>query len=335
MYQHRNLVKRRRVCSISMQVLFLLLTGMMGTSSLVHAARFDQQTYPFQVQTGTPAYLQNFANFEKGCNWMGVAGQVFDRSGQPINRLVVQIEGILGNQSIDALGLTGLAPAYGPGGFEIELAQQPQNTTGSLNIALYNLAGEQVSEWVAFNTVEDCNKNLVLINFQETGTTPVTPTPTLPPSSVSANGRLLLQGRPNAPNPAWVMDAAFSFLPTVQSQAPLVLHTMTDAYGNYTLSNLPSGAFQIAIKGENTLRVLLPVTMLQAGANPLPDITLLAGDANDDNFVSAVDFSLLASAYGQCLGTSSYNGKADFNNDQCVSAADFSLLSANYGKQGQ
>lgn len=266
---------------------------------------------------------------------MGVAGQVFDRSGQPINRLVVQIEGILGNQSIDALGLTGLAPAYGPGGFEIELAQQPQNTTGSLNIALYNLAGEQVSEWVAFNTVEDCNKNLVLINFLETGTTPVTPTPTLPPSSVSANGRLLLQGRPTAPNPAWVMDAAFSFLPTVQSQAPLVLHTMTDAYGNYTLSNLPSGAFQIAIKGENTLRVLLPVTMLQAGANPLPDITLLAGDANDDNFVSAVDFSLLASAYGQCLGKSSYNGKADFNNDQCVSAADFSLLSANYGKQGQ
>jgi hypothetical protein len=63
-------------------------------------------------------------------------------------------------------------------------------------------------------------------------------------------------------------------------------------------------------------------------------VLLKAGDANDDNFVSAADFSLLAASFGKCLGGNAYNGKADFNNDQCVTAADFSLLSANYGLQG-
>jgi hypothetical protein len=77
------------------------------------SARIPRLT-PLPPSRVHPAYLQNFTHIEQGCNWMGVAGQVFDKNGQPINRMVVRVEGFLGNQSLDALGMTSLATAYGP-----------------------------------------------------------------------------------------------------------------------------------------------------------------------------------------------------------------------------
>lgn len=300
----------------------------------ISASLPQPQTYAFSVQQGTPSYSQNFAHIEQGCNWLGVVGQVFDKNQQPISRMVVRVEGFLGSQSLDALGMTSLATAYGPGGFEIELSDKPLNSSGTLSIALFNLEGERVSAYVPFNTYADCTKNLILINFQETGVTPGTPTVTPQPTGVTATGNLLLQGRPAAPHAAWITGVEFSFTQQGQTQPTKTISSTTDQYGGYSLTNLPSGTYTIAIKGENTLRAKLPAATLQTGQNNLPDIQLKAGDANNDNFVSAVDFSILAAAFGKCLGGNTYNGKADFNNDQCVTAADFSLLSSNYGQQG-
>ena len=292
------------------------------------------QSYAFTVQQGTPSYLQNFTHVEQGCNWLGVVGQVFDKTGQPINRMVVRVEGFLGNQSLDALGMTSLATAYGPGGYEIVLSDKPLNSSGTLSISLYNLEGDRVSAYVPFNTYTDCSKNMILINFQESGATPGTPTITPQPTGVTASGNLLLQGRPTAPHAAWITGVEFILTQTGQTQAAKTINTITDQYGAYTLTDLPAGIFTITIKGDNTLRAKLPATTLQSGKNQLPDVRLKPGDANNDNFVSAIDFSILAASFGKCLGGNAYNGKADFNNDQCVSAADFSLLSANYGQQG-
>jgi Dockerin type I domain len=300
----------------------------------ISASLPQPQAYTFTVQTGTPSYLQNFAHVEQGCNWLGVAGQVFDKNGQPISRMVVRVEGFLGNQSLDALGMTSLATAYGPGGYEIELSNEPLNSSGTLYIALFNLEGERVSEYIPFNTYSDCSKNLILINFQESSASPITPTVTPQPTSVTATGSLLLQGRPSAPHAAWITGVEFSFAQTGPSQPATTINTTTDQFGAYSLTNLPTGTYNIGVKGENTLRAILPATTLLSGQNQLPDIQLKSGDANDDNFVTAIDFSILAASFGECLGDISYNGLADFNNDQCVTAVDFSLLSANYGQQG-
>ena len=293
------------------------------------------QSYTFQVQSGTPVYLQNFAHVEKGCNWMGIAGQVFDQSGLPIDRMVVRVEGFLGNQTIDALGMTSLATAYGPGGYEIELAQKVLNSNGTLNITLYDLQGQQVSAHVPFTTYMDCSKNLIIINFIQTSAPSMpTTTPTGTFSGVTVNGSLLLQGRPAAPHSSWVTAMKLDLIPPGQNQAAATYNTTTDQNGQYSVPNVPAGTYKIGVKGENTLRTTIPVTTLQSGSNQLPAITLKAGDANNDNYVSAADFSILAGAFGKCLGTGGYNGKADFNSDQCVTAADFSLLSGNYGLQG-
>ncbi len=126
-----------------------------------------QPILPYTIQPSTPAYLQNFAHPEAGCNWMGVAGQVFDRSGKPIPNMVVVVDGVLNNTTVDLIGLTGLNNAYGPGGFEIQLANAVINSSNTLAITLYDLAGSTMTYPFAFSTYADCSKNLILINFNQ------------------------------------------------------------------------------------------------------------------------------------------------------------------------
>lgn len=75
---------------------------------------------PYALQTGSPAYIQNFAHTEADCNWLGIAGQVFDAENKTVNNLVINVKGILGQTEIDAIALTGIPEGdiYGPGGYE-------------------------------------------------------------------------------------------------------------------------------------------------------------------------------------------------------------------------
>ncbi len=122
---------------------------------------------PYQVQPDTPVYLPNFGHPAAGNNWLGVAGQVFSKSGLPVNNIVVVVEGTLNGQAIDELSLTGISSIYGAGGYEIVLGSQPIASSGTLSITLYNLAGQALTDPLYFNTYADPLKNLVLINFQE------------------------------------------------------------------------------------------------------------------------------------------------------------------------
>jgi hypothetical protein len=113
-----------------------------------------------------PVYAQNFAHPEKGCNWMGAAGQVFDKNGKPVTNLIVSVAGTLPTSSVDMLGLTGLAITYGGGGYEIVLSNQVVASSGSLFISVYDLAGNALTDAFPFNTVADCKKNLIIMNFK-------------------------------------------------------------------------------------------------------------------------------------------------------------------------
>jgi hypothetical protein len=119
----------------------------------------------YKVQPNTPTYLQNFAHPDKACNWLGVAGQVFDKSGNPVQNLVVGVVGELSGNHVDQLGMTGAARAYGPGGYELVIADKAVDSTGSLNAQLFDLDGTPLSDPFSFNTAADCKKNLILINF--------------------------------------------------------------------------------------------------------------------------------------------------------------------------
>ena len=113
--------------------------------------------------------------------------------------------------------------------------------------------------------------------------------------------------------------------------------TLTDesAFGTYTLFDVPGGLADFTVKGSKSLRVLLPDINPDETAD-LPDTTLPAGDANNDNQVDIADFAVLLNAYGTTPsdGTGSYNPACDFNYDGRVNVGDFGLLVNEYGNVG-
>ncbi len=109
---------------------------------------------------------------------------------------------------------------------------------------------------------------------------------------------------------------------------------MAGSNGQLTLAGITPGSYQIALKYPNCLQAVQTMT-LAAGPNAAAFGPLDAGDANNDNAVTLLDFSTLVISFNLANGTSGFVPLADFNGDGVVSLLDFSLLSGNYNTLGQ
>lgn len=129
----------------------------------------DAGGMPFSVGPGTPVSTSSLAFYpETECNWLGVAGQVFDLSGAPVPGQQVRIGGILAGRTIDQLTLTGLASAYGAEGFyEVKLGDTPTASIGTLWVQLLDQGGLPMSDKIFFDTFDDCENNLIFVNFKQ------------------------------------------------------------------------------------------------------------------------------------------------------------------------
>lgn len=122
-------------------------------------------TPQFVPQLGAPIGMQNFFRLDEGCNWQGIAGQVFDENKNPVEGVIVEINGELGGQSFLGLAITGSASLYGAGGFEIKLSDYPIESDGTLWIVIKDLQGNILAAPRPFDTYLECEKNLILFNF--------------------------------------------------------------------------------------------------------------------------------------------------------------------------
>ncbi len=121
----------------------------------------------FSIQEGSPSYVENSFHLEAGCNWLGIAGQIFDKEGTPVSGILVETGGFLGEIEISGLTLTGMAPDYGEGGYEIALSDSAISSDGDIWIQLLDQANLPLSEKIYFKTFDSCDSNLVKINFQQ------------------------------------------------------------------------------------------------------------------------------------------------------------------------
>jgi hypothetical protein len=130
--------------------------------------QFTATSFPFILQSGTPAYIENFAHPSKGCDWLGIAGQVFDEDGKPLLNKIVMVTGKIEGEVLEIVGVTGVPEAdiYGPGGFEIQIADHVLDSEKALAIQVFNLDGIPISDSISFDTIADCGKNLIIINYQ-------------------------------------------------------------------------------------------------------------------------------------------------------------------------
>ncbi|NBT04870.1 MAG: hypothetical protein EBS94_15890, partial [Proteobacteria bacterium] len=105
-----------------------------------------------------------------------------------------------------------------------------------------------------------------------------------------------------------------------------------------TLTDLDPGTYDVLLKGDTSLTIRArSVTLLPGPNTPAAGtVTLLEGDANDDDRINIADFAALSSTYAT-MATPSADGtgvSADFNRSGYIDAFDFSLLARNYAVSG-
>ena len=121
--------------------------------------------YPYHIQIGSPANLANFAHPKLACKWFGIAGQVFQKNGDIAHGILVEVGGTIGNKPVSGMSITGIAPLYGPGGYEIILGKQPIASRQTVWLQLHSTDGKILSDKYYINTYSDCSKNLIMVNF--------------------------------------------------------------------------------------------------------------------------------------------------------------------------
>lgn len=118
----------------------------------------------FTLQKGLPLYLENFAHPDQGCGWRGVAGQVFGSDGQPVLDLVVGV-GISPDEPALWSAVTGTAPAYGLGGFELQVNSPAEDESSSYWIQVFAPNGLPLSSQFPFEIHRACDQALAILNF--------------------------------------------------------------------------------------------------------------------------------------------------------------------------
>ena len=110
-------------------------------------------------------------------------------------------------------------------------------------------------------------------------------------------------------------------------------HVTTDPF--VQVNDLPRGYYTVYIKVNKWLQKIISLDLYNT-PNASFDVTLGAGDANNDNYVDIADFGIMVNAYNSssALPKSGYNYYADFNDDGFVDIADFGLMVNNYGTHG-
>jgi hypothetical protein len=139
------------------------------TATFTGEPTVPSQGLPFVAMTGTPLGTSSLPfHPEVGCDWIGVAGQVFDLSDAPVSGQIILLGGTLDGKVISMPSLTGMTNAYGTAGFyEFTLGEKPLASTQKLWVQMQDQAGLPMSERVYFDTYDSCDKNLIFVNFKQ------------------------------------------------------------------------------------------------------------------------------------------------------------------------
>jgi hypothetical protein len=119
----------------------------------------------YMPQPGTPLATFNIVHETAGCSWLGVGGQVFGLDAVPVTGLTVLVGGTLDGYQVGGVGMTGMETSLGEGGYEITLADHPSDSTGTLWVQVLDENNAPLSDKIGFDTVNDCDRNFILINF--------------------------------------------------------------------------------------------------------------------------------------------------------------------------
>lgn len=121
--------------------------------------------WPF-IQGNSSVISGEVFHSNEGCK-LWVAGQALDMQGTPLVGITVQLGGYINAKSQYQLSLTGTALQYGPAGYEFTITDQAVASSEALWVQLLDQSGIPLSNRIYFDTYDDCQRNLILINFKK------------------------------------------------------------------------------------------------------------------------------------------------------------------------
>src|SRR5207253_10116394 len=148
-------------------------------------------------------------------------------------------------------------------------------------------------------------------------------------------GHLTWQGPPAQPSSRQALPISMT-LYLQSGGTPIEFSGMsTEPSGVFTVTaDVTSGNYYWRTKGPKYLATSGSVALARGLTTNVEMGLMRAGDCNDDNKVTAIDFNILRISFGRSLGDPGYDDRADFTGDEVVNAADFNLLKRNFGLFG-
>lgn len=147
-------------------------------------------------------------------------------------------------------------------------------------------------------------------------------------------GTVSLQGRPVPPDASWITPLNVTFYFTGTSTVYKSVNVTTTNTGVFTVAGVDLYDWDIRVKGLHTLASRKNNVTVVTTTAPIDFGLLYEGDADGNNRINILDFSILATAYGKQSGQPGFDPRADFNNNGRIEILDFSLLATNYLMQG-
>ncbi len=138
-----------------------------ATVTLTPTATATDEPMPFNLfgDPDTIASIIFYPNLD--CNWLIIGGQVVDLKNEPVIGLTLHLFGELGGVTIDQQVLSGSATIYGESGYEFRLEGMVVNSSNTLFLQLVDANGRPLSQAYGLRTYEDCQKNMLIIKFQQ------------------------------------------------------------------------------------------------------------------------------------------------------------------------
>jgi hypothetical protein len=113
--------------------------------------------HPFAIASDGVLYISNQNGRE--CNWASIAGSVTNSSNDPLPGFGIRVAG----QGVSATVYSGTNSTFGAGGYELNLGSAP--IVSNYTVQLVTTGGAPLSPDVAITTRDECNQNVVVVNF--------------------------------------------------------------------------------------------------------------------------------------------------------------------------
>jgi len=161
--------------------------------------------------------------------------------------------------------------------------------------------------------------------------------PLVPPAPATLNGTVDLTRKKAKGDSTWITPLVVRFFYTDKTEVSWSpLNATTDAYGNFTISDITPGVYDVGIKNFTALSELeLNRTFTAGNTTNITFTKLREGDSSDGNDrIKLPDFNLILNAYGATPGQPKWNANCDLDRGGKVDLVDFNLVLTNYNKDG-